>query len=290
MKIGCGVLKNVSIIIPVYNGERYLKLLHDNIKKQKFNGNIEIIVPVSPSRDKSLEVATQLFDVAYTVEDFNHGKTRHEAALKAKNDILIFMTQDVTPYDENWLSELVNGLQGDVVATFSRQIAYENSSSLERIIRNFNYPEKSRICNLKTKQQWQRKNIFYSDASSSTIKEYFLAIGGYDFNCNTNEDVIYASKVIDSGKSILYNANSKVFHSHDFKIKELWNRYYSIGEFEKKYTYLFSDYNSTGEGMKLVKYATKQLLTEGEFLELIRFLFVDCPIRFIAYKLGLNHK
>ena len=77
-------MKNVSIIIPVYNGERYLKPLHENIKKQKFNGDIEVIVPVSPSRDKSLEVATQLFDVAYTVEDFNHGKTRHEAALKAK--------------------------------------------------------------------------------------------------------------------------------------------------------------------------------------------------------------
>ena len=200
------------------------------------------------------------------------------------------MTQDVTPYDENTVERCVNGLEGDVVATFSRQIAYKNSSSLERIIRSFNYPEKSRICNLKTKQQWQRKNIFYSDASSSTIKEYFLAIGGYDFNCNTNEDVIYASKVIDSGKSILYNANSKVLHSHDFNIKELWNRYYSIGEFEKKYTYLFSDYTSAGEGMKLVKYATKQLLIEGEFLELIRFLCIECPIRFIAYKLGLNHK
>lgn len=283
-------MRSVSIIIPIYNGEKYLANLKKCIETQVYDGKIEVIIPVSSSKDNSLEVAQNLFDIVYEVENFNHGRTRHEAALKANHEVLVFMTQDVTPYDEQWLKNLVCGLSKDVVASYSRQIAYEDASPLERLVRVFNYPDKDRLCNKESKDIWKRKTIFYSDAASATDRDFYFMVDGYNFDCNTNEDVVYASKVINTGKSILYNSKSKVLHSHDFKIRDLWNRYYSIGKFEGLNKELFLDYSSNGEGVKLVKFLVKNLLIEKQIIELCRFLFIECPIRLIAYKKGYYGK
>ena len=198
--LGSDDLRNVSIIIPIYNGEKYLENLKKSISSQSYEGKIEVIMPISPSQDKSLEVAQNLFDIVYEVENFNHGKTRHEAALRANHEVLVFMTQDVTPYDEHWLKNLVCGLNDDIVATYSKQIAYNNASPLERLVRDFNYPDESRCCNQTTVAMWGRKNIFYSDAASATLRDFYFDVDGYNFNCNTNEDVIYATKVINNEK------------------------------------------------------------------------------------------
>ncbi len=88
-------MKSVSIILPVHNGEKYLKNLKKSISEQEYNGYVEIIAPISKSKDNSYNLAKELFDNVYRVENFNHGLTRHEAAKKAQGDILIFITQDM---------------------------------------------------------------------------------------------------------------------------------------------------------------------------------------------------
>lgn len=276
---------NVSIICPIYNGEKYIKNLFEKIRAQKNITSIEIITPVSGSKDSSLELCKKYADIAYEVKNFNHGKTRHEAAEKAKGDYLVFVTQDIFPYDEYWLYNLLKDLNKEVVAAFSKQIAYPEHGEVEKLIREFNYPDKKRICNMKNAEINGRKNIFYSDASSGIIKTEFFKLGGYDFIVPTNEDVILANNIIKAKKSFIYQSDSKIFHSHKLSVAETYKRYKNIGKFEKLYSKEILFNETKNEGKKLLSTVTKQLFFSCSLKQLFKF-YMDLFIRILGYKNG----
>lgn len=278
--------KKISIIVPVYNGEKYLDKLVMEIKKQKGNFILELIALVTSSLDNSLEKSKELFDKVIEVKTFNHAKTRHEGALKSTGDILVFITQDIYPYDEWWLNNLIKPLgKNNIIASFSRQIAYKNHSEIEKIIRILNYPNKDRICNRQNKKINGRKNIFYSDASSAILKNEFFKLGGYNFFTPTNEDVYLASKIIKSDKSFIYVAESKVWHSHQLSLMETYKRYKCIGQFEKLFEKEIDFSKTESEGKKLLIYLIKELIKKREIKELLYIPF-DIGIRWIGYKIG----
>lgn len=280
-----GEKRKISIIVPIYNGEKYLEKLVIKLRKQKGNFVIELIALISQSKDRSLEISKELFDKVLEVKKFDHAKTRHEGVLIAEGDILVFITQDILPYDNNWLRELVNPLNENIIASFSKQIAYKEHSEIERIIREFNYPDKNRICNKQNEKINGRKNIFYSDASSAILKEEFLKLGGYDFFTPTNEDVYLASKIVKSGKTFIYMAESKIWHSHQLSLKETYKRYKDIGKFEKSFEKEIDFSKTKNEGKKLLMYLIKGLIKKRKIKELL-YLPFDIGARWMGYKVG----
>jgi rhamnosyltransferase len=281
------LMKNekITIIVPIYNGEIYIKKLVEKLKEQKGNFSIELIALVSFSKDKSLEISKKLFDKVLEIKKFNHAKTRHEGALIAEGDILVFITQDILPYDNNWLKELVNPLNENIIASFSKQIAYEEHSEIEKIIRRFNYPDENRICNKQNEKVNGRKNIFYSDASSAILKIEFFKLGGYDFLTPTSEDVYLASKIIESGKSFIYTAKSKIWHSHQLSLKDSYKRYRDIGKFEKLFEKEIDFSKTENEGKKLLMYLIKELIKKRKIKESLYIPF-DIGVRWLGYKVG----
>lgn len=277
--------KKISIIVPVYNGEKYLEKLVKKIKEQKDIFEIELIALVTTSKDKSLELSKKLFDKVIEVKKFNHGKTRHEGVLSATGDILVFITQDILPYDEYWLKNLTEPLNENITASFSRQIAYKEHSETEKIIRDFNYPDVDRICNKENKKINGRKNIFFSDASSAILKEKYLELGGYDFEVPTNEDVYLANKIVKSGYSFVYASQSRIWHSHELSLKETYKRYKAIGKFEKMFADEIDFSKTQNEGNKLLKYLIKELIKRKKIKELI-YLPFDMGARWLGYKSG----
>lgn len=277
--------RKISIIVPVYNGEKYLKKLVIKLRKQKGNFAIELIALISHSKDRSLEISKELFDKVLEVKKFNHAKTRHEGALIANGDILVFITQDILPYDNNWLKELVSPLNKNIIASFSKQVAYKEHSETEKIIRKFNYPNKDRICSKENEKVNGRKNIFYSDASSAILKTEFFKLGGYDFLTPTSEDVYLASKIIKSGKSFIYTAKSKIWHSHQLSLKDSYKRYRDIGKFEKLFEKEIDFSKTENEGKKLLMYLIKELIKKRKIKELL-YLPFDIGARWIGYKMG----
>ncbi|MEG1506410.1 MAG: glycosyltransferase family A protein [Bacilli bacterium] len=275
----------VSVICPVYNGESYLKDLFSKVREQENIDFIEIIAPVSKSNDSSLQEAKKYADLAYEVSNFNHGKTRHEAALKADGNYLVFITQDVVPTDNLWLYNLIKDLNEEFVAAFSRQIAYKEHGEIEKLIRDFNYPDIKRVCNKENAKINGRKNIFYSDASSAILKTEFFKLGGYDFIVPTNEDVILANNIIKSGKSFIYEPDSKIYHSHKLSLKDTYKRYEAIGKFEKLYSKEIDFSNTNGEGKKIVLFTIKNLLKERKVLDICYF-GIDILVRLLGYRKG----
>lgn len=277
--------EKVSIIIPIYNGEQYLEKLIKKIKEQDRNFELELIALVSISKDNSLEEARKYFDKVIGVQKFNHAKTRHEGALKSTGDILVFITQDILPYDNQWLKNLIEPLKENIVASFSRQIAYKEHSEIEKIIRDFNYPNIDRICNKENEKINGRKNIFYSDASSAIIKDRYFELDGYNIEVPTSEDVYLANKIIENGYSFIYASQSRIWHSHQLSLKESYKRYKEIGKFEKLFAEQIDFSKTESEGKNLLKYLIKELTKRKKIKELI-YLPFDIGVRWLGYKVG----
>lgn len=277
---------DISIIIPFFNGEKLIKNLIDNIRGQNYSGNLEIIGLVTLSQDKTLETAEKYCDKTIYIEKFNHGKTRHEGALRAQGKIFVFITQDILPCDKNWLINLISPLgKNSVVASFSKQIAYPDALPLEKYIREFNYPDSERVCSKENRTINGRKNLFYSDSSSACLKEEYFKLKGYDIEVDTNEDVIFAYKILKSGKRYRYTPESKVYHSHNSTLGELYRRYRSIGKFEYEYGEIFKGYESQGEGIKMVLNIVKKIIADHSLIQLLILPF-NIGSRYLGYHAG----
>ena len=93
-----------------------------------------------------------------------------------------------------------------------------------------------------------------------------------------------AYKLIMNDYKIKYCADSIVYHSHDFTLKEIYERYKLTGKFFKQNSYL-DKYGTNGSGMKLAKYVLKRIIEEKRMKLLFRYPF-DMAARFIGMKVG----
>ncbi|SHI13517.1 rhamnosyltransferase [Clostridium collagenovorans DSM 3089] len=278
----------VSIVCPLYNAEKYIEKLHSNILEQKkdFLEELEIKYVLTESKDNTEELLKKL-QVDYILidaKDFSHSKTREMMAYKATGDILVFISQDVVMKNDLWLKNLVEPIiNNECEAAFSRQLCTNNS--IEKYIRENNYPEKSRVVSEKDIDQYGLLTFFYSDASSAIRKDVYLEVNGYDGkNLIINEDMYIAYKIITSGYRIKYCADSEVYHSHVFTLKQLYNRYFDTGVFLKQHSYLLQ-YKANESGFKLAKYAFKRSIKERNISVLLN-LIPNFGARFIGSNLG----
>lgn len=278
---------NISIICPIYNGEKYIKELYNQIMGQKKVNILEIKFILTESEDSSEDILKEI-NVKYekiSVRDFSHSLVREKAAIESNGDIVVFITQDIKIFDEYWLYELVNSIQiGECEASFSRQIAYENHT-IEKYTREINYPKKSRVVSKNDLDKLGLMTFFFSDASSAVLKKVFVELKGYDNkNLPTNEDMYFAYKLIMNGYRIKYAADSMVIHSHEFSFKDTFKRYKDIGGFFKGNSYL-NKYSANDRGISVFLHIVKRIREEKK-MYLLPKVFMNFVSRFIGMKIG----
>lgn len=277
---------SIDIICPLYNGEKYIKKLHRSFLMQKQIENLNIKYILTESSDNT-EDYLKLNNINYrkiAKSEFSHSLVRENEALKSKADILVFVTQDIEVKDELWLYNLTKDIErGECQAAFSRQISkYEN---IEKYTREINYPKESYIVSKEDISKMGLRTFFFSDASSAIDCNVFKKLNGYDGkDLVISEDMYIAYKIIMNNYKIKYCADSVVFHSHKFTLKELYNRYYDTGIFFKTNKYLDAfGTNKAGGGM--AQHIIRRSLQDKNIKVIVRFL-PDMIARFIGMKLG----
>lgn len=277
---------SIDIICPLYQAENYIEKLHKSLLKQK-NVNINKIQYIlTKSTDNSEQILNQM-QLDYSIierEKFSHSLVREDAAMKSKADIICFISQDIVIENEDWLEKLVEPIiNGQAEATYSRQLTKFNN--IEKYTREANYPEESRIMSKKDINELGLKTFFFSDASSAVKTDIFKKLNGYDGkNLPISEDMYLAYKLIVNGYRIGYQSDSVVYHSHNFTLKELYNRYKLTGKFFKENSYL-DQYGTDSSGGSLAKYILKRAIQDKNMKVLIRYPF-DMAARLIGMKVG----
>lgn len=279
-------MKTIDIICPLYNAESYIENLNKLLLKQE-NVNVKSIKYVlTESKDRSEEILKNN-NLNYEVikkEDFSHSTARENAARKSDADIIVFITQDIVIEATDWLEKLVNPIiNGEADACYSRQLTKYNN--IEKYTRESNYPDKSFIKTKEDIKEMGLKTFFYSDASSAINAKIFKELNYYDGKrFMFNEDMYIAYKLINNGYRIKYCADSVIYHSHKFTIKQIYDRYKDSGSFFKENKYM-DQYGTTGSGAKLAKYVLKRILQEHRFDLLFRYPF-DMAARLFGMKAG----
>ena len=277
---------NIDIICPLYNAENDIKRLNESIKCQKdvTINKIKYILTESKDNTESKLKELKIDYKKIKKEEFSHSITREQAVYESDADIVVFVTQDVIIKREDWLFNLTKDIEnGKVDACYSRQICTNNT--IEKYTRESNYPEKSKIVSKEDINKLGLKTFFFSDASSAIKRETFIKLNGYDNkDLVISEDMYIAYKLITNGYKIKYCADSEVIHSHEFSLKQYYNRYKDTGKFFKENDYL-NKYKVNQAGGSLAIYILKRALQDKNWKVLIKFV-PNMAARFIGMKVG----
>lgn len=276
----------VDIICPLYEAENYILNLNYSLLKQE-NVNINKIQYVlTKSKDNSEKILKEnkLNYILIDKKDFSHSLTREKEAMKSKSDIIVFISQDIVIENTDYLYNLVNPIiNGEANACYSRQLT--KFDNIEKYTRESNYPDKSIIKAKDDIEKLGLKTFFFSDASSAVNAKVFKKLNGYDGkNLPINEGMYFAYKLIMNGYKIKYCADSVCYHSHNFKLKELYDRYKLTGRFFKENSYI-DNFGTNKSGGGLAKYILKRAIKDKNIKVLIRFV-PDMAARYIGMKVG----
>ena len=260
-------MKKVDIICPLYNAEEYIENLHKSFIMQKKIKLNKIRYVLTESKDNT-ESYLKNHNIEYKKikkNEFSHSLVREKEAMESDSDVVAFVTQDVVIDDELWLYNLTKDIGKDgIVAAYSRQVTKYNN--IEKYTREANYPAQSKVVSHDDISKLGLKTFFFSDASSAIDTSIFKKLNGYDGKkLPISEDMYIGYKIITNGYKIKYCAESVVHHSHDFTLKEVYDRYKLTGKFFKENSYL-NNYGTNKSGGGLAKYILKRAIKDKNML------------------------
>lgn len=278
--------KVIDIVCPLYNAEEYIEDLYKSLLIQKDVNVGKILFLLTESKDNS-EQLLKINKCNYEIikkSEFSHSLTREKAAMKSNADIVCFITQDVVIKDDKWLYNLTkNILKGNCAAAYSRQITKYNN--IEKYTRERNYPDYSFMRSKNDIEKYGLRTFFFSDAASAVDLKAFKKVKGYDSKKLTiSEDMYLAYKLITNGYKISYESDSIVYHSHNFTLKQIYDRYKLTGMFFKENSYL-DKYGTNSSGADLAKYVLKRIVQEKNIKMFFRYPF-DMAARLFGMKAG----
>lgn len=287
----------IDVIIPTYKPGRELPGLIERLTKQTVSINKIILMNTEQkyfdemlaSFDGNLD--ENIVEVHHiTKSEFDHGRTRNQGVSYSEADIFVMMTQDAMPVDDRFIEELIKPLSDDkVAASYARQVAGPDSAAIERITREFNYPDKGCIKTSEDISKLGIKTYFCSNVSCAYKRTVYNELGGFVDKTIFNEDMIYAAGIIKAGYAISYAAEAKVYHSHNYSAMQQFHRNIDIGVSQADHPEVFGGISSESEGKKMVSVTIKKLCDMGCKRQVIPYIYMT-GWKYIGFKLGRNYK
>lgn len=282
----------VDIIIPTYKPDEGFYALIDSLKKQSVRPNRIILINTEEAYWDADRLCDEEDILLFHIkkEEFDHGRSRNMGVSKSNADIFIMMTQDAMPVNEFFVERLIKPLENkEVASSYARQLVREDSSVMERISREFNYPEKSIIKGIDDIKQLGIKAFFCSNVSCAYKRSVFDELGGFVNHTIFNEDMIYANKMIKAGYKISYTSDALVYHSHNYTAMDQFHRNVDLGVSQADNPEVFSEISSESEGSRMIKQTIKRLKEEGQGSKIIPYIYMSCW-KYLGYLIGKNYK
>ena len=282
---------SISVIIPTLNAEKDLPSLLRALQSQTLQP-AEILIADSESADGTVRIAEGAAgDLPVRIlpvkrAEFDHGKTRDWALWESTGDTVVFLTQDAVPADEHFLENLVRPLAEEKVAVVTgRQLPKADATPMEKLIRTFNYPAESHIRSEADVQKMGIKTFFCSDVCAAYNRKIYEELDGFVYPLKTNEDMFFAARAIRSGYRVAYAAEARVLHSHNFSLKEQYERNRIQGYEIERHRPLLGNVSKVSEGFRLARFVSGGLLKQGRVLSFARF-GLDCFARLFGSRAG----
>jgi len=282
----------INLYIPTLNaGDKWIEVL-ESIKTQSAVIQQKVIID-SGSTDNTIQLAHRFgFKIVeISKSDFNHGKTRQQLVeLSDEPDICVFLTQDAILASPDSISNIVKVFDDpEIGMAYGRQLPHKNAKTLESHARLYNYPEESNIRSYKDKDQLGFKVFFCSNSFAAYRRTALMAVGGFPSDSIMGEDAIVAAKMLKAGFKKAYVADATVYHSHSYKLKEEFERYFDTRVFHEQNKWLIETYGKPiGEGVKFMKSELKYVFKND--LKAVFKSTSSLGVKWLGYKAGGFYK
>lgn len=210
----------VSVVIPNYNGEKYIKKCLDSLLNQSLEPD-EIIIVDNKSTDGSLELINSEFkDKAYIIAlEKNTGfSVAVNKGIRASNSEFVALLNNDTELDKDWLKELYAVIQKDssIFSCCSKMIRYDNRNIIDDAGDEYSILGWSfKRGDGKTIDKYNKtEEVFSSCAGAAIYRKTILdEIGCFDVNFFAYlEDMDISYRAKSFGYKNFYAHKAKVYH------------------------------------------------------------------------------
>ena len=217
-----------SVVIPVLNAADLLPRLLASIRSQKPAAPDEIILVDSRSADDTAAIARAYPEVKLIpIDAFSHGRARNLGARAAAGEIVVLLTQDALPRDDQWLFNLLAPFaDGRVGAAYSRQVPREDAPPTEKFFLDYHFPAGAALRRgKKSPGPLGFEDVFFSNVSAA-IRRSLLLKYPFDETLIMSEDQQFARDLLSAGWAVAYRPESVVIHSHSYSLSGAFRRYF----------------------------------------------------------------
>lgn len=231
--------KFVTVFLPTYNGERFVKEAIDMVFKQDLplNCKLEVLVIDSGSTDNTLDVLRGYGDRITLLQipnkEFGHGRTRLKAAQLSRGEFMLYLSQDAIPAHSRWLISMIEpfyisplvgcvfGAQiprSDAPPTIKREVAtaFGALGARDSIVIH-------RAQSLVDHKDTNGLSTFFSDVNSAVRRN--LLVSEVPFrDVAYAEDQALAEDMQKAGYLKAYAPQGEVWHSNEYTAHEYFKR------------------------------------------------------------------
>lgn len=291
------LLPTIDVIIPTYKpGKKFSRLLTMLGKQTYPVGKIIVINTEQRYWNKSGYQGIPNLEVHHIKkEEFDHGGTRHQAVSFSQADLILFLTDDAVPADSHLVEQLVKGFRkrgpkGELPAmVYARQLPDRDCGLSERYTRHFNYPDESQV---KTKADAPKlgiKTYFGSNVCCAYDRRIYESQGGFIRHTIFNEDMIFAGKAVQAGFAVVYQAEARVIHSHNYSCMQQFHRNFDLAVSQVDHPEVFDGLHSEGEGIRLVRKTAVYLIKSGHPW-LLPTMIAKSGFKYLGYLAGKHYQ
>lgn len=229
-----------TIIIPTYNGEKYIDRLLKMVFKQEADFKFDVFVIDSTSIDNTVPIVRSYLETHENMsfeqiptKEFGHGKTRNYAAQQAKGEFVVFLSQDAIPAKKTWLYEILKPfeLNDKIVGVVGKQIPRAKCVPLLKyeirtVFRNLGSDASTPIFYKDSFMEdpvFKDAVTFYSDVNSAARRDFLINTIPYR-DIPYAEDQFFARDIIQAGYYKAYAPRGSVIHSNDITLWEYKHR------------------------------------------------------------------
>lgn len=285
-------MKKIQVIIPIYKPDHKLIELLKKIKEQSIE-DIPLLIIDSGSNDeykseiKNMNCLVKKIDV----KTFNHGGTRQMGAdMFPDKDIYIFLTQDAILANEKSIENIVKVFDNfNIGCAYGRQLPHKDANLFSSYARLFNYKDKSYIYSINDKEKYGIKTAFNSNSFAAYRRKALNEIGGFPINTILSEDMYVAAKMLLNKWSVAYCSDAMVYHSHNYTIWQEFKRYFDIGVFHSRESWIKDTFGrAEGEGKKYIISEFKYLIKRN--IVLIFPMIIRDIMKILGFRLGMKER
>jgi len=227
--------REISVILPVLNEEKYLTDAVNAILAQKYDGKIEVILAIGPSQDRTLEIAQQLHknDSRVVIVDNPTGRTAAglNLAIASSQYSIIVRVDGHANIPNNYCNLVSEILENTGAVNVGGVMAAEGRSLFERsVARAMRSPLGVGASRFHTGGGAGEVDTVYLGAFR---KEALLAVGGFDERFTRAQDWELNFRLRQAGGIVYFDPRLIVTYRPRSTIKALTKQYFEYGRWRR---------------------------------------------------------